>query len=92
MAPLPIVKIGDADDASRSPAAHVATSAPTSAGLLDDMVETLRDAPGVGLAAPQIGLALRVAVIEYPEDDEEEGSPMRLYDYQALKIVGGAGQ
>ena len=32
--------------------------------LLDDMIETMKAAPGVGLAAPQIGIPLRVAVIE----------------------------
>ena len=32
--------------------------------LIDDMIETMRAAPGVGLAAPQIGVPLRVAVIE----------------------------
>jgi peptide deformylase len=32
--------------------------------LLDDLAETMRDAPGVGLAAPQIGVALRACVIE----------------------------
>lgn len=32
--------------------------------LLDDMLETMRDAPGVGLAANQIGVPLRVAVVE----------------------------
>jgi peptide deformylase len=36
--------------------------------LLDDMVETMRAAPGVGLAAPQIGVSLRVVVIETPDD------------------------
>jgi peptide deformylase len=35
--------------------------------LLDDMVDTMREAPGVGLAGPQIGEALRVVVIEYDE-------------------------
>jgi peptide deformylase len=40
--------------------------------LLDDMVETMRDAPGVGLAAPQIGLSERIIVIEYFEREEEE--------------------
>jgi peptide deformylase len=35
--------------------------------LLDDMVDTMRDAPGVGLAGPQIGELLRVVVIEYDE-------------------------
>ena len=34
--------------------------------LVDDMVDTMRAAPGVGLAAPQIGVSLRVAVIEIP--------------------------
>ena len=33
--------------------------------LIDDMVETMRDAPGVGLAAPQVGVPLRVIVVEY---------------------------
>jgi peptide deformylase len=32
--------------------------------LIDDMVETMRAAPGVGLAAPQVGVPLRVAVVE----------------------------
>jgi peptide deformylase len=40
--------------------------------LLDWMRETMRDAPGVGLAAPQIGLPLRLAVIE----DTSEASEM----------------
>jgi peptide deformylase len=35
--------------------------------LFDDMVDTMRDAPGVGLAAPQIGVSLRMIVIEVPE-------------------------
>jgi peptide deformylase len=32
--------------------------------LIRDMQETMRDAPGVGLAAPQVGVALQLAVIE----------------------------
>jgi len=36
--------------------------------IVDDMVETMRQAPGVGLAAPQIGLPLRLIVVEYDED------------------------
>ncbi|MFN2122321.1 MAG: peptide deformylase, partial [Candidatus Promineifilaceae bacterium] len=40
--------------------------------LIDDMIETMRVAPGVGLAAPQIGKSIRLAVIEtLPEVDEE---------------------
>lgn len=37
--------------------------------LIDDMVETMRDAPGVGLAANQVGVPLRLCVIEIPEED-----------------------
>ena len=37
--------------------------------LVDDMVDTMRAAPGVGLAAPQIGVSLRIAVIEIPGED-----------------------
>ena len=39
---------------------------------IEDMVETMRDAPGVGLAAPQIGLSERLIVIEYYEHEEDE--------------------
>ncbi|HEV3232308.1 MAG TPA: peptide deformylase [Candidatus Dormibacteraeota bacterium] len=35
--------------------------------LIDDMVDTMRDAPGIGLAAPQIGVLLRVIVCEVDE-------------------------
>jgi len=35
--------------------------------LIDDMIETMRAAPGVGLAAPQVGIPLRLAVIEADE-------------------------
>jgi peptide deformylase len=35
--------------------------------LIDDMIETMHAAPGVGLAAPQIGIPLRLAVIEVDE-------------------------
>ena len=35
--------------------------------LFDDMLETMRAAPGIGLAATQVGLGLRVIVLELPE-------------------------
>ena len=43
------------------------------------MIETMREAPGVGLAAPQVGLLERLIVVEYDEDDEIEDSPKKLY-------------
>jgi len=53
--------------------------------LIDDMVDTMRDAPGVGLAAPQVGISDRLIVVEYAEspphfaEDEkvEEGEEPR---------------
>ncbi|MGD8822479.1 MAG: peptide deformylase [Anaerolineales bacterium] len=52
--------------------------------LIDDMVETMREANGVGLAAPQVDVSQRVIVIEYaegqedPEAEEEPNDP-KLY-------------
>ncbi|MEY3472710.1 MAG: hypothetical protein RLY22_213 [Actinomycetota bacterium] len=42
--------------------------------LVEDMYETMDKAPGVGLAAPQIGVGLRVFVYNY---DDDEGNPRR---------------
>src|SRR5512139_4276071 len=52
--------------------------------LIDDMVETMREAPGVGLAAPQVDVPLRLIVVEYAEvEEDEEGQekeiPPKLY-------------
>jgi peptide deformylase len=38
--------------------------------LVDDMLESMRTASGVGLAAPQVGVAMRVVVIQLPEQEE----------------------
>jgi peptide deformylase len=43
--------------------------------LLEEMVETMRDAPGIGLAANQIGVPLQVAVIELEEKVTELINP-----------------
>ncbi len=42
--------------------------------LMDDMLETLQAAPGVGLAAPQIGVTRRVIVVDARRDDEPEAA------------------
>jgi len=58
--------------------------------LIDDMVETMRDAPGVGLAAPQIGLSERLLVIEYyerEEDEEIEDAPKKVWAVINPEIV-----
>jgi len=51
-------------------------------GLLEDLTATMRDAPGVGLAAPQIGEALAVCVIEVED---------RLIELVNPRIVRGHG-
>jgi peptide deformylase len=38
--------------------------------LVQDMFETMENAPGVGLAAPQVGVPLRVFVYDYPDDED----------------------
>lgn len=40
--------------------------------LIDDMVDTLLDAPGVGLAAPQVAESQRVIVVRLPDDEESK--------------------
>jgi peptide deformylase len=46
--------------------------------LVDDMIETMRQAPGVGLAAPQVGESTRLIVVEYGDEENEE-TPPKLY-------------
>ena len=47
--------------------------------LIDDMLETMRAAPGVGLAAPQLNIPLRVIVVEFAESEEDEEVTPELY-------------
>ena len=62
MAILPIVQLGD--PILRTPGVAVRRFDRTLGHLLDDMTETMRDAPGVGLAANQVGRPERICVIE----------------------------
>ncbi len=41
--------------------------------LIDDMIETMYEANGVGLAAPQVGVLKRIVVIDTSTDEEEDG-------------------
>ncbi len=45
--------------------------------LMDDMLETMYAAPGVGLAAPQVGVSKRIIVIDTARQDEEP-NPLRI--------------
>ena len=40
--------------------------------LVDDMIETMLDAPGVGLAAPQVAVSQRLIVVRLPDDEESQ--------------------
>src|ERR1700723_2603772 len=54
--------------------------------LIAHMRETMRHAPGVGLAAPQVGVALRLAVIEDREEFHQRLSPAQLSERQRQPI------
>ena len=69
--------------------------------LIDDMIDTMRDASGVGLAANQVGVLQRIVVIEIPEEEEvlvlinpeitrREGE--RLVEEGCLSIPGYRGE
>lgn len=51
--------------------------------LVDDMIETMLDAPGVGLAAPQVAISQRLIVVRLPDDSEEDREE---YGDQAGKV------
>jgi peptide deformylase len=58
--------------------------------LIDDMVETMRAANGIGLAAPQVGVLERVIVIQMPEDEEnpQSGKLFALCNPQIARAKG----
>ncbi len=62
----------------RRKAQRVKDFGPELQSLIDDMIDTMRAAPGVGLAAPQVGVPLRVIVVEFG-DEEDESVPPKLY-------------
>ena len=70
----------------RQKARKVTKFGPELQQLINDMVETMRAAPGVGLAAPQIDILERIIVLELPAD-EEEGLPAELYAFVNPEII-----
>ena len=62
MAVLPIHEFPDA--VLRRKAEPVVTIDDTLQRLIDDMIQTMYDAPGIGLAAPQVGVSLRLFVVD----------------------------
>lgn len=47
--------------------------------LVDEMIETMRQEPGVGLAAPQVNISSQLIVVEYPWDDQVEDAKPELF-------------
>jgi peptide deformylase len=100
---LKIVQVGE--PVLRGPARSLTREEVTSdeiERLINDMRETMYDAPGVGLAAPQVGLPLQLAVIEDREDflkaippselEEKERSPVPFHVIinPRIELVGDA--
>ena len=67
MAKLNIVKVGD--DILRKTCRPVEKITPRIITLLDDMIDTMHEANGCGLAAPQVGILRRIAVVEVDEGE-----------------------
>ena len=84
MAILNIVTVKDGMETLRKVSRPVTEITPRILTLLDDMIETMRAAGGCGLAAPQVGVLRRIAVIEI-----EEG---KVYELINPKIVAFAGE
>lgn len=58
--------------------------------LIDDMIETMRSVSGVGLAAPQVGVSLKVAVIEIPGDEVIVLVNPEIIKREGERIIGEA--
>jgi len=62
----------------RKKARKVGEFGPDLQTLIDDMIATMRQAPGVGLVAPQVGESTRLIVVEYGDEENDE-IPPKLY-------------
>lgn len=94
----PILRLGDS--ILSDPTSHVEAITPEIDKLIDDMIETMYGAPGVGLAAPQVGVSLKIFVIDVslgrdpaalhvmlnPEFVERDG--MQLEEEGCLSVPG----
>jgi peptide deformylase len=52
--------------------------------LADDMLQTMYDAPGIGLAAPQVGVTKRLIVMDCVKDPEARPRPMILFNPEVV--------
>ena len=75
----------------RSKSKKVQRVTPKLVAFAERMLETMREANGVGLAAPQVGVVQRFFVVELPED-EENNQPAETYILFNPEIVKGRGE
>lgn len=87
MAILPVVLYPD--PVLKQKAADVETITPDIIKLLDDLAETMYDAPGLGLAAPQVGVSKRAIVLD---PGGRRGEPHTLYQLINPVITHGSGE
>ena len=85
MAKLPIIVLPD--PILRQPSAPVERVDDELKRLIDDMLETMYAAPGVGLAAVQVGVPRRVLVLDVSEKDDEK-SPIAMINPEVLALGG----
>ena len=85
MAVLPIHEFPDA--VLRRKAEPVVTIDDTLQRLIDDMIQTMYDAPGIGLAAPQVGVSLQVFVVDVTSG-REAGGLMTFINPEIVKTEG----
>jgi peptide deformylase len=67
----PILRLGDS--VLSEPTRPVEAITPEIETLIDDMIETMYAAPGIGLAAPQVGVSLRIFVIDLSMGKDPSG-------------------
>jgi len=75
----------------RTKSRRVQAVTPKMVALAEQMLETMREANGVGLAAPQVGVLQRLFVVEVPEDEEND-EPAQTYILFNPKIIKGRGE
>jgi len=80
--------VKDPDPVLREIAKPVAKITPSIHKLLKDMADTMYDAPGIGLAATQIGILKRVVVMDVGSEDETENSLIELINPEIVSAEG----
>jgi peptide deformylase len=84
---LPIVAYGDA--VLKKKAQDITKDYPDLKKVIDNMFETMHNAKGVGLAAPQVGLSIRLFIVDaspFAEDQEHENESKELEGFKKIFI------